>query len=126
MLSIDGPVALRDRPFMGRPWQRARPSSKGDAPGSPETLMRPCFTLLFVLFASIGVSAQTRTPRTLPMAPILTTPEAHDAHSFARPDIARVTHVSLDLDADFEAHRMIGTATLDIVAAQGAAEIVLD
>jgi aminopeptidase N len=60
------------------------------------------------------------------VAPILTEPEAHDAHSFARPEIARVTHVALDLDADFEARRMAGTATLDIEAAAGAAEIVLD
>jgi aminopeptidase N len=60
------------------------------------------------------------------IAPILTTPEAHDAHSFARPEIARVTHVALDLDADFAARRLAGTATLDIEAAAGAREIVLD
>lgn len=61
-----------------------------------------------------------------PVAPILTTPEARDVHSFARPEIARVTHVALDLAADFEAHRLSGTATLDIQAAPGAREIVLD
>jgi aminopeptidase N len=60
------------------------------------------------------------------VAPILTTPEARDVHSFARPEIARVTHVALDLDADFEARRMSGTATLDIDAGEGAEEIVLD
>ena len=65
-------------------------------------------------------------PRAAPVAPILTTADAHDAHSFARPEIARVTHVSLDLNADFEGHRMAGTATLDIAAAPGAGEIVLD
>jgi leukotriene-A4 hydrolase len=61
-----------------------------------------------------------------PVAPVLTSAEARDAHSFARPEIARVAHVALDLDADFEARRMAGTATLDIEAAQGAEEIVLD
>lgn len=61
-----------------------------------------------------------------PVAPILTTPEAHDVHSFARPEMARVTHVALDLAADFETHRMSGTATLDVQAAAGAQEIVLD
>lgn len=59
-------------------------------------------------------------------APILTTPEAHDALSYARPQIARVTHVDLDLTADFAAHVMHGTAALDIQAKPGAKEIVLD
>jgi len=59
-------------------------------------------------------------------APILTTPEAHDTLSYAKPEVARVTHVDLDLTADFAAHVMRGTATLDISARQGAKEIVLD
>jgi aminopeptidase N len=59
-------------------------------------------------------------------APILTTPEAHDALSYAKPRIARVTHVDLDLTADFAAHVMRGTAALDILAKPGAKEIVLD
>src|SRR3954466_674449 len=88
--------------------------------------MRPSFAVLLALFAVAGASGSARTGRPLPVAPILTTPEAHDAHSFARPEIARVTHVALDLDADFEGHRMAGTATLDIQAARGASEIVLD
>jgi aminopeptidase N len=60
------------------------------------------------------------------VAPILTTPDAHDAHSFAQPEIARVTHVALVLDADFDAHVLAGEATLDIEAVPGAEEIVLD
>jgi leukotriene-A4 hydrolase len=60
------------------------------------------------------------------VAPVLTTPDARDDRSFARPEVARVTHVTLDLTADFQARRMIGTATLDIQAAQGAQDIVLD
>jgi leukotriene-A4 hydrolase len=59
-------------------------------------------------------------------APILTTPEARDAWTHARPEIARVTHVSLDLTADFAAQAMRGKATLDVLAAKGAKEIVLD
>lgn len=88
--------------------------------------MRSFFAALLVLFASAGASAAVRAVRPPQVAPILTTPEAHDAHSFARPEIARVTHVALDLDADFEAHRMAGSATLDIQAARGAVEIILD
>lgn len=49
-----------------------------------------------------------------------------DIHSFARPDEARVTHVALDLDADFEAKQLSGTATLDLTIAPGASEVVLD
>jgi aminopeptidase N len=60
------------------------------------------------------------------VAPVLTSAEARDVHSFARPEIARVTHVALDLDADFAGRRMSGTATLDIEARRGAGEIVLD
>ena len=60
------------------------------------------------------------------VAPILTSADARDAHSFARPEVARVTHVALDLDADFAARRMAGTATLDIEAAADAREIILD
>jgi leukotriene-A4 hydrolase len=60
------------------------------------------------------------------VAPILTSGQARDYHSFARPEIARVTHVALDLNADFDARRIDGTATLDIEAAEGAQEIVLD
>ena len=59
-------------------------------------------------------------------APILTTPEAKDICTYARPEIARVTHVDLDLTADFAAQRLRGTATLDILAKPGASEIVLD
>lgn len=81
--------------------------------------MRSIFAVLLVLFASPG-AAEARTGRPPQVAPILTTPEARDPHSFARPEIARVTHVALDLDADFEGHRMAGTATLDILVGRGA------
>src|SRR3954470_6648003 len=54
------------------------------------------------------------------IAPILTTPDARDTHSYARPQEARVTHVALDLTVDFEAKRIGGTATLDIDRKAGA------
>jgi leukotriene-A4 hydrolase len=49
-----------------------------------------------------------------------------DIHTYAQPNIARVTHVALDLTADFETRSLGGTATLDIAAQPGATEIVLD
>jgi leukotriene-A4 hydrolase len=60
------------------------------------------------------------------VAPILDTPEARDSYSYARPLEARVTHVALNLQADFAAKRLGGTATLDIQAKPDAKEIVLD
>lgn len=60
------------------------------------------------------------------VAPVLTTPDARDARSFARPLVARVTHVDLDLVADFDGKTMSGQAAMDVLAAPGAREIVLD
>src|SRR5918993_5650556 len=60
------------------------------------------------------------------VAPILTTADARDIHSYARPLEARVHHVALDLAVDFQAKRIGGTATLDIERRPEAKEIVLD
>lgn len=60
------------------------------------------------------------------VAPILATPDAVDTATFAKPLVARVTHVALDLDVDFQARRVGGTATLDIERKPGANEVVLD
>lgn len=49
-----------------------------------------------------------------------------DPHSHAKPGEARVTHVSLDLTADFARKVLAGTATLTIAARPDAREIVLD
>ena len=47
-------------------------------------------------------------------------------HSYARPDEARVTHVALDLRADFTKKTLSGTATLTLDVAPDAREVVLD
>jgi hypothetical protein len=60
------------------------------------------------------------------VAPILTTPDAVDVHSFAKPLEARVTHVALDLSVDFDSKRIAGTATLDIERKPDAKQIILD
>jgi len=60
------------------------------------------------------------------IAPILTSPDAVDVSSFAKPLEARVTHVALDLGVDFPTKRIGGTATLDIDRKPDAKEIVLD
>lgn len=59
-------------------------------------------------------------------APVLATSDARDIHSFAKPLEARVTHLDLDLDVDFAARRVGGTAALDIERRPDAREIILD
>jgi leukotriene-A4 hydrolase len=49
-----------------------------------------------------------------------------DIHSYARPDDVRVTHVALDLDADFDARVLSGTATLTLQRNASASQVVLD
>ena len=60
------------------------------------------------------------------VSPILTTDDAKDRFSFAQPEVARVTHVALNLALDFDAKSVAGSATLDIQAADGADTVVLD
>ena len=60
------------------------------------------------------------------VAPILTSAEAHDPWTFAEPQVARVTHVDLDLALDFESKSVGGTATLDVLAEPDADTVVLD
>ncbi|MCW3837571.1 M1 family metallopeptidase [Sphingomonas canadensis] len=76
------------------------------------------------LVAALPAAAQTA-PQSIP-SPILTTPEAKDVWTHAQPEVARVTHVAVDLTADFDAKIMSGKAVLDVLAAPGAREIVLD
>ncbi len=62
----------------------------------------------------------------LPHGPTAPEPPMIDPHSCSRPATARVTHVSLDLVADFAAHVLRGTATLVAEIADGATELALD
>lgn len=86
--------------------------------------MRPILSVISVLTLLAAVPAVHAAPSA--PSPILTTPEAKDVLSYARPEIARVTHVDLDLTADFAAKTMAGTATLDILAAPDSKQIILD
>jgi aminopeptidase N len=52
--------------------------------------------------------------------------DAVDPHSYARPHEARVTHVALDLTADFAGKTVVGTATLDVQRRPEARMLVLD
>jgi len=57
---------------------------------------------------------------------VTTSAQERDIHSYARPDEVRVTHIALDLHADFDAHVLSGTATLSLQRNGSASEVVLD
>ena len=90
------------------------------------------FRPLIAAFAAVSLwscSSADKTPApatTAEIAPVLSTPDAVDIHSFAKPLDARVTHVALDLGVDFATKRVGGTATLDIQAKPGIKQIILD
>ena len=84
--------------------------------------MRIILTAVAAMLLAAPVAAQVASK----VAPILTTPEARDVWTHARPEIARVTHTDVKLTANFATKTMSGTATLDVLAAPGAKEIVLD
>ena len=60
------------------------------------------------------------------VAPILDTPDAVDAASYAKPLEARVANVDLDLALDFDAKKVSGTAALDVIAKPGVKQVILD
>ncbi len=55
-----------------------------------------------------------------------TTDHIMDTHSYAQPDKAFITHLSLVLNADFGAKQISGTATYDIQVSAGAENIIFD
>jgi leukotriene-A4 hydrolase len=59
-------------------------------------------------------------------APILTAPDAKDVWTHAEPQVARVTHVDLDLDVDFASKTLSGRALLNVLGSRAAKQIVLD
>src|SRR5262245_22974284 len=57
---------------------------------------------------------------------VTTSTQERDIHSYARPDEVRVTHVALDLTADFTQHVLSGTATLSLDRNGSADHVILD
>ena len=93
----------------------ARLKSGPTADRRPATAVGPHFS-----------AANHLTPSTVTLQDVTTPAHERDIHSFARPIEARVTHVALDLAADFATHRLSGTATLTVHSTPAAREIVLD
>ncbi len=97
----------------------------------PEPVTKRILTVALAFLAaacqvSDGEQAKPATSGERMVAPVLDTPDAVDIHSYAKPLEARVTNVALDLDVDFGAKQIFGTATLDIQKKADAKEIVLD
>ncbi|MBZ6380780.1 M1 family metallopeptidase [Sphingomonas sanguinis] len=77
--------------------------------------------------AALAILLAAQSPAAAPqVAPVLTSADARDVHSYARPLEARVTHVSLNLYADFDSHVMRGIATLSVDAKPDAKTLVVD
>ena len=82
---------------------------------------------LTTALAACGQSAEVKSDMPpLPASATAPITYARDVHSYARPEIARVRNVALDLTADFERKILSGTATLTVMAEAGATQVVLD
>jgi leukotriene-A4 hydrolase len=88
--------------------------------------MRLAAALLAFASITAAVPAPAQANDAPAVSPILTGADAHDPWTFAEPEVARVTHVALDLALDFAAQTIGGSAALDILAAPGADTVVLD
>ncbi|MDO1557974.1 M1 family metallopeptidase [Brevundimonas sp. 2R-24] len=91
----------------------------------PGLLLAACSALSLSACASLPGIGAPETPPAAPEAPAQPS-YVRDVHSYARPEIAAVTHVDLNLNADFQAKTLAGTATLNVRAAEGANEVILD
>jgi leukotriene-A4 hydrolase len=90
-------------------------------------MQRTLASLMLASALSLSAAAMAAPSVASPVAaPILTTPDAVDVWTHAQPQVARVTHVSLDLNVDFASKSLSGKATLNILAAPNAKEIILD
>jgi aminopeptidase N len=81
--------------------------------------------ILLPALAAIVIAAPAAAQQATP-APILTAPDAKDVWTHAEPQVARVTHVDLDLDVDFASKTLSGRALLNVLASPSAKRIVLD
>jgi aminopeptidase N len=79
-----------------------------------------------ILAAACGAPAQPEGSAAAPAAENRVSSADVDIHSSARPAEARVTHVALDLTADFREKRLRGTARLTLTRQPNAKELLLD
>ena len=100
----------------------------------PKTLTRIALATGLLLSSTACVTTVGGAPepaegtpvREMMIAPILTTADAVDTSTYAQPQVARVTHVALDLNINFPMRRVTGKATLDVLAETGVDTVILD
>ena len=89
--------------------------------------MRPAIFASLIAAVLTACGPRQETPGAQRMiAAVLTGEDANDVHSRAEPLVARVTHVDLDLTADFATRTLAGIAALDVLADAPAAWLTLD
>lgn len=89
-------------------------------------MMASALALAAALSACDGLGEPRSDMPPLPASATAPVTYVRDIHSYARPEIARVKHVDIDLTADFEAQTLSGTATLDVTGEPGATQLILD
>lgn len=88
-------------------------------------MIRLSFSFTFIVFLAYSIfNTSACTSFSTVEVPSGVTPEY--PHSFARPSEARVTHLNLDVQVDFENKKLNGIAEWDIVVEKGAERLVLD
>jgi len=87
----------------------------------------PAAVALASAIGTIAIGCGKTAPPAETERPVTTTSALErDIHSYARPEEVRVTHLALDLDADFNARVLSGTATLTLQRNASASQVVLD
>jgi leukotriene-A4 hydrolase len=88
---------------------------------------KPASSVILALAGACLIAAcSSSTPANTEHTPEAMPEIARDIHSYARPNEARVTHVALDLHADFAAKTLSGRSTLTLSRAAGAEQVILD
>ena len=87
----------------------------------------PAALALASAIGTIAIGCGKTAPPAETERPVTTTSALErDIHSYARPEEVRVTHLALDLDADFNARVLSGSATLTLQRNASANQVVLD
>ena len=89
-------------------------------------LRRHFLAVVIALAAASGTCGRTTQEQEEHPARQPSTTQERDIHSFARPQEARVTHVALDLTADFTAKTLSGRTTLTMERTGDGSQVVLD
>lgn len=97
-----------------------------EGPGIGCRLLRGLAALVLPVALLLSACQPTQPAPGGESVPLTLVAKATDSHSYARPDVARVRHVDLDLTADFRAKVLKGTAALTLETDASARQVVLD